>query len=977
MLYGGLGGQIKPIICLIIAAFFIGIPLHSTQHTPTFDDIGAVVTKSSPPDAAQAINRTAEIEQILLRLNESLFTKYIQKLQDFKTRYSYRTDKCFQASEYIYSVFKRNGLNTTYDPFVYRGWNMRNVIGIKPGASSSNATFIICAHYDSIALTGALGLAPGADDNGSGTAAVLAAAEVLSDYEFNYTIRFIAFSGEEQGLRGSTHYANNAKTAGENISAVINLDMIAYNPDPGSGIVEANKNTNADVNDLVIYTNQTAQKYDSIINLDVVMGSVTGNSDHASFGPQYKAIHLFEDNFNPNYHSDTDTIDALNMTYCTNISQIAISTIAELAELNATDGAPPAHTPGIPPPNGYGQAIPTISIEITDPTPLNMSSLEMRIDGSPITPTLIQIPLGQNVTFEPITPFFDGQIVNVSVEAKDTRGYGINYSWEFEVDAISPSPPTPDTISLVRVELEKRGLVLDKGVIGDDDDVHAYHPSVIYHNNEYKMWYSAYNGSRFHICYANSTDGLSWSKNGTVLYHGSVGEPDVSRALYQSVIFTEGEYKMWYSGYNGTTYRIIYANSTDGLVWVKQGIVIDLGLPGTPDSMHAYSSSVVRTSEYEMWYVGRDGINMSILYANSTDGINWNKHPDPVMVPDPNGQYDCARVWFPSVFYNASGYFMWYTVDNGHYRVLYAESTDGLYWHKKGLAIDLGSMGDYDFLHAGHPCGLVMGNETKVWYSGSSGNWRILFANLTLNDNKTDLSVSWFQSPSNDVQYYEICRANATSRLSPWATHALSRDPVLVENRIGDENVTDYYYKIRAVDKVGYTGECSVIFGKVGVEMITGWNLIGSSFLEENTSLAEALFTIKWDYARCYDVYDPIEPWKSNISDRPSMLNTFDQLNQSNGIWAHVNAAEIFATVGIVDNVTVNLQPGWNLITYPYYEIKNVSEALSSLPWDAIESFNVSAEYHLINLDATDKMFPGTGYWIHLTTAAVWEADNT
>jgi hypothetical protein len=976
MLFGGLGGQTKPIICFIIVALFIGIPFHSTQYTPEYNDTGTLIVEIAPPDTTRAINRTAEIEQILLRLNESVLAKHIQRLQDFKTRYSYRVDKCFQASEYIYSVFERNGLNTTYDPFVYRGWNMRNVIGEKPGTSSSNGTIIICAHYDSFAGTGAYGTAPGADDNGSGTAAVMTAAEVLSDFEFNYTIRFIAFSGEEQGLRGSTHYANNAKTSVENITAVINLDMIAYNPDPGNSLIVVHRNTSPDAIDLANFTDQTAQKYKHISYLDVNIDAVTGNSDHAPFGPQYKGIQLFEYLFNPFYHSTTDTINALNMTYCTNVSQISIATIAELAELNAADGMPPAHTPGIPPPNGYGQAIPTISIEITDPTPLNTSSLEMRIDGTPISPTLVQIPLGLNITFEPITPFLDGQTVNVTVKANDTLGYGFNYSWEFEVDAISPSPPTPETISLVRVEMEKRGLVLDKGVIGEEDDVHAYHPSVIYHNNEYKMWYTANNGSRYHICYANSTDGLSWTKHGIALYHGQPFDQDSARASLQSVIFEDDEYKMWYSGYDGLSWKIMYANSTDGLIWAKQGVVIDLGSQGSLDSAGAYSPSVIKTDEYEMWYNGQDGMNVYILYANSSDGINWNKYINPAIVTDPDGKYDNGRVIFPSVYHNSSGYYMWYTGDNGNYRVLYAESSDGLNWHKKGLAIDKGVAGEYDVYHAGHTSCLVKDNETKVWYSGSTGNLRILFANLTLDDNKTDLSVSWFPSSSNDVQYYEILRVNAFPQFTPWPTHVQLRDPVLVENKIGDENATDFFYKIRAVDKVGNTGECDVILGKVGIEVVPGWNLIGNPFLEENASLAKALFSLKWDFARSYDVYDPIEPWKSNFRDRPDTLNTLNQVNQSTGIWAHVNAAEIYATVGVVDNITINLQPGWNLIAYPYFEIKNVSVALSTLPWDNVEGFNASAEYHLINLSATDKMHLGMAYWIHLTSAAVWDAAN-
>ena len=86
---------------------------------------------------------------------------------------------------------------------------------------------IVCAHYDSTS-TQATTHAPGADDNASGTAAVMEMARVLAGYQFDYTIKFIAFSAEEWGLYGSRHYAQAAKQRGEQIVGVVNLDMIGY-----------------------------------------------------------------------------------------------------------------------------------------------------------------------------------------------------------------------------------------------------------------------------------------------------------------------------------------------------------------------------------------------------------------------------------------------------------------------------------------------------------------------------------------------------------------------------------------------------------------------------------------------------------------------------------------------------------------------------------------------------------------------------
>ncbi len=83
--------------------------------------------------------------------------------------------------------------------------------------------YILGAHYDSANNAGA-------DDNGSGTAAVMEAARVLAEYEFDCTLTFIAFDVEERGLKGSEAYAAAADARNENILGVVNLDMIAWNP---------------------------------------------------------------------------------------------------------------------------------------------------------------------------------------------------------------------------------------------------------------------------------------------------------------------------------------------------------------------------------------------------------------------------------------------------------------------------------------------------------------------------------------------------------------------------------------------------------------------------------------------------------------------------------------------------------------------------------------------------------------------------
>ena len=81
------------------------------------------------------------------------------------------------------------------DPLFYWVFATVNALCILTGYTENDEIYVVCAHFDSVSG------APGADDDGSGVAAFLACAYLMSQYEFNHTIRFVGFSGEEQGLR--------------------------------------------------------------------------------------------------------------------------------------------------------------------------------------------------------------------------------------------------------------------------------------------------------------------------------------------------------------------------------------------------------------------------------------------------------------------------------------------------------------------------------------------------------------------------------------------------------------------------------------------------------------------------------------------------------------------------------------------------------------------------------------------------------
>jgi len=108
-----------------------------------------------------------------------------------------------------------------------------NVVGERRGNAKPEEIVVIGGHFDS-ASDMVPSLAPGAEDNASGTACAMAAARAFRDLRFKRTVRYVAFGAEESGLIGSEAYANHCAAEGEKIVAVLNADMVCYDEDGGA-----------------------------------------------------------------------------------------------------------------------------------------------------------------------------------------------------------------------------------------------------------------------------------------------------------------------------------------------------------------------------------------------------------------------------------------------------------------------------------------------------------------------------------------------------------------------------------------------------------------------------------------------------------------------------------------------------------------------------------------------------------------------
>jgi Zn-dependent M28 family amino/carboxypeptidase len=205
------------------------------------------------------------------------------------------------------------------------------------GLRRPDEIYLITAHLDDMPPGG---LAPGADDNASGSSAVLIAADLLSQLDFDSTLRFVLFTGEEQGLRGSAAYAADIALAGDDVQGVINLDMIGYDSDAAPTIDLHARSAIPDSLALAETFSQVIAAYDLELTPDILVDVWIGDySDNKSFWDQgYAAILAIEDedDFTPYYHTVNDTLQTLDLEYLTEFVRAGVGALAHLANLADT-----------------------------------------------------------------------------------------------------------------------------------------------------------------------------------------------------------------------------------------------------------------------------------------------------------------------------------------------------------------------------------------------------------------------------------------------------------------------------------------------------------------------------------------------------------------------------------------------------------------------------------------------------------------
>jgi predicted GH43/DUF377 family glycosyl hydrolase len=262
----------------------------------------------------------------------------------------------------------------------------------------------------------------------------------------------------------------------------------------------------------------------------------------------------------------------------------------------------------------------------------------------------------------------------------------------------------------------------------------------------------------------NVTLNRQWNRNPSnpVLDVGLPGSWDDDRVFDPNVVFDGAIYRMWFSGYDGSRYRIGYATSPDGITWTKHpgNPVLDLGSPGSWDDYNTHANSVIFDGvTYHMWYSGQpDGTKGRIGYATSPDGISWTKYAGNLCLgtsgngcvfdTGTSGAWDDTYVYSPDVVYDGITYHMWYTgCEFDVYKIGYATSPDGITWTRNpsNPVLDKGPVGSFEEVKVLYPSVLYNGSAYHMWYTGNNAT------NSSIGHATSIDGATWIKNASNPV----------------------------------------------------------------------------------------------------------------------------------------------------------------------------------------------------------------------------------
>jgi FMN phosphatase YigB (HAD superfamily) len=270
-------------------------------------------------------------------LLRAAFEDDVGRLARLRTRHS-GSAEFLAALQWLEVRLADLGYATRLQTVTVPGGTTRNLVADRMGDGEDRELVLVTAHLDSVNIQGAAAAAPGADDNASGSAGVLAIGRALAGRAHRQDLRLILFGGEEQGLFGSRHYVRGLDADERaRIAAVVNMDMIACrNSSRPTVLLEGGPPSRA----LMEALTEMAQAHTSL----AVQTSLTPfNSDHVPFlDLGIPAVLTIEgtDSANDRAHTERDTLETLDLDLALEILRMNVMFVAQALDRDTSIARP-------------------------------------------------------------------------------------------------------------------------------------------------------------------------------------------------------------------------------------------------------------------------------------------------------------------------------------------------------------------------------------------------------------------------------------------------------------------------------------------------------------------------------------------------------------------------------------------------------------------------------------------------------------
>jgi hypothetical protein len=213
-----------------------------------------------------------------------------------------------------------------FEPAASRGRATANVLAIKRGTLTPSTMYVVSSHFDSVPD------GPGADDDGSGTAALLETARVLARVPLAATVVFASLTGEEAGLLGSEVLVARARAARWQVAGVLNNDMIGWAGD-GPALDNTVRYASPAIRDV---QHGAAFLFTRLVTYDAKYYKGTDAESFAAvWGDIIGGLGSYPVLGNPNYHQPTDTIDTVSIPQIAESAKVTAASLVYLASAPA------------------------------------------------------------------------------------------------------------------------------------------------------------------------------------------------------------------------------------------------------------------------------------------------------------------------------------------------------------------------------------------------------------------------------------------------------------------------------------------------------------------------------------------------------------------------------------------------------------------------------------------------------------------